>query len=93
MKLYFEAESMNLTSFFVITLVRKRCRRISNKRVQVEVTMISILVIRRQSPVVIHLHDMEKLKDMVILRANACATLMVVGTLFTTPLSRKVCSL
>ena len=44
--------------------------------------MISILVIRRQSPVVIHLHDMEKLKDMVILRANACATLMVVGTFF-----------
>jgi hypothetical protein len=46
--------------------------------------MISILVIRRQFLVVIHLPVMEKLKDMVILLANVCATLMVVGTLFST---------
>ncbi len=68
-------------SFLYFPAVSKRFRPINNKRARVEVVMTIIPVIRRPSPVVTHLPDMEKLKDTAIQRANASVILTVVGTL------------
>jgi hypothetical protein len=63
-------------------LVRTPYRLINNRLVQAKAVMINIPVILHLFLEVMHLLDMERLKDMAILLASAFAIRMVAGTFY-----------